>query len=76
MLRASRAADLGLVRMLDIERGSEAEVMAAALRALPTQRRPSASGATEMLRGLDTIGRLAARHLPSRRRRPQAIAAV
>ena len=76
LLRASRAADLGLVRMLDIERGSEAEVMAAALRALPTQRRPSASGATEMLRGLDTIGRLAARHLPSRRRRPRAIAAV
>jgi predicted glycosyltransferase len=76
LLRASRAADLGLVRMLDIERGSEAEVMAAALRALPTQRRPSASGATEMLRGLDTISRLAARHLPSRRRRPRAVAAM
>jgi len=43
--------------------------MAAALRALPSQPKPSAHGAAAMLRGLDTIGRLAARHLPARRRR-------
>jgi predicted glycosyltransferase len=68
-LRASRAADLGLVRMLDIDSGNDPVLMAAALRALPSQPKPSAHGAAAMLRGLDTIGRLAARHLPARRRR-------
>jgi len=76
LLRASRAADLGLVRMLDIDRGNDPAVMAAALRALPSQPKPSAHGATGMLRGLDTIARLAARHLPARRRRVRSAAAL
>ncbi len=77
LLRATRASDLGLVRMLDIELGADAAQMAQALRGLPSQPKPSVSGATEMLRGLDTIGRLAARHLPTHRRRARAtIAAV
>jgi len=76
LLRASRAADLGLVRMLDIDSGNDPAVMAAALRALPAQDKPSAHGAASMLRGLDTIGRLAARYLPARRRRVRAAVAA
>jgi len=76
LLRASRAADLGLVRMLDIDSGNDPAVMAAALRALPAQDKPSAHGAASMLRGLDTISRLAARYLPARRRRVRAAVAA
>jgi predicted glycosyltransferase len=76
LLRASRAADLGLVRMLDIDSGNDPAVMAAALRALPMQDKPSVHGAAAMLRGLDTIGRLAARHLPVRRRRTRPAVAA
>jgi predicted glycosyltransferase len=76
LLRASRAAELELVTMLDIDSGNDPAVMAAALRALPSQPKPSVHGAPEMLRGLDTIGRLAARHLPVRRRRTRPAVAA
>lgn len=74
LLRASRAAGLGLVRMLDIDSGNDPAVMAAALRNLHAQPVPSACGAGRMLKGLDMIDRLAARHLPVRRRRVRVAA--
>jgi predicted glycosyltransferase len=74
LIRATRAAELGLVRMLDIEAGRDPAVMAAALRGLARQPRPSTRGADAMLKGLETIDRLAARHLPVRRRRARAAA--
>jgi hypothetical protein len=46
--------------------------MAKALRGLPDQPRPSTHGAAGMLNGLETIDRLAARHLPMRRKRARA----
>ncbi len=69
LMRATRAAELGLVRMLDIDSGNDPAVMGAALRDLATQPLPSARGATAMLKGLETIDRLAAKHLPVRRGR-------
>jgi predicted glycosyltransferase len=75
-LRAKRAAELGLVRMLDIDSGNDPKVMAAALRGLAKQSPPSAHGAEAMLNGLDTIAALAAQHLPVRRRRARVSAAA
>ena len=74
LIRAKRVAELGLMRMLDIDRGTDPAVMAAALRGLADQPRPSAHGSNGMLKGLETIDRLAARHLPVRRRRARAAA--
>jgi predicted glycosyltransferase len=73
-LRASRAAALGLVRVLDIDGGNDPAVMAAALRGFADQPRPSVHGASMMLNGLDAIARLAARHLPAHRRRARVAA--
>ncbi|HVF64581.1 MAG TPA: glycosyltransferase [Casimicrobiaceae bacterium] len=74
LIRARRVAAMGLMRMLDIDGGNDPVVMAAALRALPTQDRPSKQGGDTMLKGLETIDRLAAKHLPARRRRARAVA--
>jgi len=71
-LRAKRAAELGLVRRLDIDSGNDPAEMAAALRGFAEQAPPSAHGAEAMLNGLDQIAALAARHLPVRRRRARA----
>ncbi|HSF95764.1 MAG TPA: hypothetical protein VLA52_12125 [Thermohalobaculum sp.] len=62
LIRASAAERLGLVRMLWDERdGAEARVMAGAIRALATQRRPSETRIPGLLSGLETIaGRLTA----------------
>jgi predicted glycosyltransferase len=73
-LRATRAAELGLTQTLDIDSGNDPAVMAQALRALPLQPRPSMHGAAGMLKGLETIARLASPHLPSRRRRQRDLA--
>ncbi len=55
-IRASRAEELGLVRMLDDGRdGMTVEAMIAAIRALPTQNKPSAAGADGLLDGLDVV---------------------
>ena len=55
-IRASRAEQLGLVRMLDETRdGMTADAMIAAIRALPQQRKPSDAGANGLLDGLDVI---------------------
>jgi predicted glycosyltransferase len=74
LIRAKRVAELGLMRMLDIAGERDPKVMAAALRGLPGQPPPSTRGALGMLKGLETIDRLAARHLPVRRRRARAAA--
>ena len=54
-IRAARAERLGLVRMLSDENGREPERMAQALRALPTQKRPSDAVIPGLLDGLDRI---------------------
>ena len=74
LIRARRVAQMGLMQMLDIDSGNDPAVMAKALRALPGQPRPSTHGAAGMLSGLETIDRLAARHLPMRRKRARAVA--
>jgi predicted glycosyltransferase len=73
LIRARRVAEMGLMQMLDIDSGNDPAVMAKALRALPDQPRPSMQGSAEMLNGLETIDRLAARHLPMRRKRARAV---
>ena len=55
-LRASRAEQLGLVRMLDENRdGMTPEAMIDAIRRLPTQNKPSDAGADGLLDGLDVV---------------------
>ncbi|MCV3270807.1 glycosyltransferase family protein [Roseobacter sinensis] len=55
-IRASRAEDLGLVRMLDEERdGMSAQTMVDFIRALPGQSKPSQAGADGLLDGLDVV---------------------
>ena len=55
-LRASRAEQLGLVRMLDENRdGMTPEAMIQAIRRLPSQNRPSDAGADGLLDGLDVV---------------------
>jgi len=63
LLRAKRAAALGLVRALDPEGAHDPAVMAAALRGLPDQPLPSQRGAAQMLGGLDVITDLIAAHV-------------
>jgi predicted glycosyltransferase len=57
-IRTSRAAELGLVTMLSDDGRYDPAVMAAALRALPWQRRPSEALVPGMLEGLDNVSRL------------------
>ena len=55
-LRASRAEQLGLVRMLEEERdGMTPASMIAAIRNLPSQNKPSEAGAGGLLDGLDVV---------------------
>jgi len=55
-LRASRAEQLGLVRMLDDERdGMTPAAMIKAIRDLPQQNKPSDAGAQGLLDGLDEV---------------------
>jgi predicted glycosyltransferase len=59
-IRASRAAKLGLVSMLEADGTSDPAVMAAALRALPRQNRPSEVVVPGLLEGLKNVSRLVA----------------
>ncbi|HSU78110.1 MAG TPA: hypothetical protein VLI89_13610 [Burkholderiales bacterium] len=59
-IRASRAAQLGLVAMLEDDGSYDPAVMAAALRALPRQRRPSEVVVPGLLEGLPNVSRLVA----------------
>jgi predicted glycosyltransferase len=62
-IRAARAAELGLVAMLAEEDGADPKVMAAALRRLAWQRRPSAAVMPGLLDGMENVNRLAGRWL-------------
>jgi predicted glycosyltransferase len=62
-IRASRAADLGLVKMLSGDGERDPHVMATALRHLPQQRRPSEVVVPGLLDGLDSVERLAGKWL-------------
>ena len=57
-IRASRAEQLGLLRMLDDEHGRDRRAMANALRGLGSQPRPSEVVVPGLLEGLDNIHRL------------------
>ena len=57
-IRASRAEDLGLARMLLDDEVENAAIMADAIRGLPTQSRPQAAAIPKLLGGVDTIRRL------------------
>jgi predicted glycosyltransferase len=59
-IRASRAANLGLVSMLKDDGTYDPSVMAAALRALPRQNRPSDVVVPGLLEGLTNVSRLVA----------------
>lgn len=55
-IRASRAEELGLVRMLDENRdGLTTDAMIRAIRGLKDQQRPSAANADDLLNGLETV---------------------
>jgi predicted glycosyltransferase len=54
-IRAERAAELGLVRMIDEEQAGDPARMAAALRALPAQARPSERPIDGLLAGHDRV---------------------
>lgn len=58
-IRASRAAELGLVSMLDQDGPGDPAVMVRALRALPDQPLPSTRFIPGLLDGLDAVDRLA-----------------
>lgn len=55
LIRAGRAADLGLIRMLDPEVELSTETMVQALKALPTQDLPSSAASGNWLTGLEII---------------------
>ena len=59
-IRISRAAKLGLISMLADDGRYEPTVMAAALRRLPSQNRPSEIVVPGLLEGLENVGRLVA----------------
>jgi len=57
-IRASRAQELGLVRMLEDDEKYDPAVMGAALRALPRQKLPSEVVIPGLLEGLENVNRL------------------
>ncbi|MDP6831158.1 MAG: hypothetical protein QF512_09330 [Alphaproteobacteria bacterium] len=59
-IRASRAQELGLVRMLEDDGRRDAEAMGKALRELPYQNRPRDVIVPGLLEGLDNVNRLVA----------------
>ena len=74
-IRASRAQELGLVRMLAADGRRDPGVMADALRHLPSQRRPSEILVPGLLDGLDSIHRLLGKRLSKYRRSRAKLAA-
>jgi predicted glycosyltransferase len=70
VMRAKRAASLGLARMLDPEAPHEPQIMTAALRNLVEQPAPSERNSERMLNGLSVITDLVAERVgrPARRR--------
>ncbi len=56
LIRARQAQQLGLARMLNGDRPRDPQAMAEAIRALPSQPRPSSAGGAELMAGLDNLG--------------------
>jgi predicted glycosyltransferase len=71
-IRAARAQELGLVRMLVDDEARDPRVMATALRHLPQQSPPSQVVVPGLLDGLESVNRLARKWL-ARPRRPSRI---
>ncbi len=63
LIRATRAHELGLAKMLDPSGGRDAGIMARALRDLPTMRPPSEKILTGMLDGFESIADLVGRRM-------------
>ncbi len=63
LIRAERAAELGLVAMLSEEQGRDPRLVATALRRLPTQPPPSTAVIPGLLDGMPNIDRLARKWL-------------
>ncbi len=63
MIRALRAQDMGLLKVLIPDDGLETSVMSEALKNLPNQAKPSAALRPGMLGGLDSIGEMSRRIL-------------
>jgi predicted glycosyltransferase len=66
LIRARRAAELGLVDMLHPDEAEDPKLMAAALRRLAKRALPSACGASEMLDGLNRVCDLLNEHFRDR----------
>jgi predicted glycosyltransferase len=66
LIRAQRAQELGLVRMLDVAWPRRSSVMARALRELPDQDPPSTVSVAGLLDGLEMVNTLVGRHLGER----------
>ena len=76
-IRASRAAELGLVSMLSDDGTYDPAVMAAALRALPRRGRPSEVVVPGLLEGLPNVSRLVAPWIePAEVEAPQALSRI
>ena len=75
-IRARAARDLGLIEMLDADRGRDPLVMATALRQLPQQRLPSDVIVPGLLDGLGNVWRLVAKQLGRPHRGPASIDAA
>ncbi len=74
LIRASRAAELGLIRMLDGDGDRDPAVMARALRDMPLQKKPSQVVMPGLLDGLNSINRLVERRFDAARRPPLTVA--
>jgi len=75
-IRARAARNVGLIEMLDAERGRDPHAMATALRQLPQQGLPSNVVVPGLLDGLGNVLRLVTKQLAHRHRGPAALEAV
>jgi predicted glycosyltransferase len=73
LIRARAARNLGLMEMLDAEKGRDPHFMATALRQLPQQRAPSDVVVPGLLDGLPNVIKLVARALAHPHRGPASI---
>jgi predicted glycosyltransferase len=76
MIRARAARNVGLIEMLDADRGRDPHAMATALRQLPQQGLPSDVVVPGLLDGLPNVWRLVAKQLAHPPRRPAALGAA
>ena len=76
LIRARAARNVGLVEMLDADRGRDALDMATALRQLPQQGLPSDVVVPGLLDGLPNVWRLVAKQLGQRQRGPASLASA